>query len=115
MRAILLLLIVVVVGAILAFASGFLHLNQTRSAEVPSVALSNGAVVTKGGRSPSFAVETGSVSVGTRQKEVTLPKVALPVPSFEVNRPGKDAQAAAQASSAAAQANSAAAVANTTR
>ncbi|MEO6248056.1 MAG: hypothetical protein ABIO85_05680 [Sphingomicrobium sp.] len=97
MRAILLLLIVAVVAVILAFASGFLHLNQTRSAEVPSVALTNGAVVTKGGQSPSFAVETGSVSVGTRQREVTLPKVALPMPSLQVSRPGKDAQAAAAA------------------
>jgi len=101
MRAILLLLIILVVAAILAFASGFLHLNQTRSAEVPSVALTNGAVVTKGGQSPSFAVETGSVSVGTKQKEVTLPKVALPVPSIEVNRPGKDAQNAGQAAASA--------------
>jgi hypothetical protein len=101
MRAILLLLIIVVVAAILAFASGFLHLNQTRSAEVPSVAVTNGAVVTKGGQSPSFEVETGSVAVGTKQKSVTLPTVALPVPSLEVNRPGKDAQVAAQANAAA--------------
>ena len=100
MRAILLLLIIVVVAAILAFASGFLHLNQTRSAEVPSVALTNGAMVTKGGQSPSFEVETGSVAVGTRQREVTLPKVALPLPSIQVNRPGKDAQNAAEANAA---------------
>jgi len=36
---------------------------------------------------------------------VTLPKVALPLPSLQVNRPGKDAQNAAQAN--AAQANAA--------
>ena len=101
MRAILLLLIIVIVAAIIAFASGFVHLNQTRSVEVPSVSMTNGAVVTKGGQSPSFEVETGSVAVGTKQKEVTLPKVGLPVPSLEVNRPGKDAQNAAQANAAA--------------
>ncbi len=105
MRAILLLLIVAVVAVILAFASGFAHLNQTRPAQVPSVAVTNGAVVTKGGQSPSFEVETGSVAVGTQRREVTLPKVALPLPSLQVNRPGKDAQIAAQAN--AVQANAA--------
>ena len=96
MRAILLLLIILVVAAILAFASGFLHLNQTQSAQVPSVGVSNGAVVTRGGQSPTFEVETGSVAVGTRQREISLPKVALPLPSIQVNRPGKDAQLQAQ-------------------
>ena len=33
MRAIILLLIVIVVGAIIAFSSGFLHLTQTQSAQ----------------------------------------------------------------------------------
>ena len=102
MRAILLLLIVVVVGAILAFASGFLHLNQTQTAQVPGVSVGNGGVTAHGGRAPSFEVETGSVSVGTQQREVSLPRVALPVPSLHVNRPGTDAQAAAQANTAAA-------------
>ena len=102
MRAIILLLIVVVVGAIIAFSSGFLHLNQTQSAQVPGVTIGNGAVTTHGGRAPSFEVETGSVAVGTQQREVTLPKVALPLPSVQVNRPGTDAHKAAQANAAAA-------------
>ena len=100
MRAILLLLMIVIVAAIIALASGFLHLNQTRDSRVPSVAVTNGAVVTKGGQTPSFEVETGSVAVGTKQKEVTLPKVALPVPSVQVYRPGRDAENAAQANAA---------------
>ena len=100
MRAILLLLIVAVVAVIIAFASGFLHLNQTRSAQAPSVAVSNGGIVTKGGQSPSFEVETGSVAVGTQRRDVTLPKIALPLPSLQVNRPGRDAQDAAQANAA---------------
>ncbi|MEO7786294.1 MAG: hypothetical protein ABIR77_00510 [Sphingomicrobium sp.] len=100
MRAFFLILIIAIVGLILAFASGFLHLNQTRSAEVPSVAVTKGGVVTTGGQSPSFEVETGSVAVGTQRREVTLPKVALPLPSVQVNRPGKSAQDAAQANMA---------------
>jgi hypothetical protein len=101
MRAVLLILIIVVVAAILAFASGFLHLNQTQSAQVPGVTLANGSVTTRGGQAPSFEVESGSVAVGTQRREVTLPKVALPLPSISVNRPGKDAQNAAQANTAA--------------
>jgi hypothetical protein len=97
MRAIILLLIVIVVGAIIAFSSGFLHLNQTQSAQVPGLSVGNGAVTAHGGRAPTFEVETGSVAVGTKEREVTLPKVALPLPSVQVNRPGTDAQKAAQA------------------
>ena len=97
MRAVLLILIIAVVAAILAVASGFVHLNQTQSAQVPSVAVANGGVTTRGGQTPSFEVETGSVAVGTQRREVTLPKVALPLPSISVNRPGNDAQAAGTA------------------
>ena len=84
MRAILLLLIVGIVALILAFATGFLHLNQTQEARVPSVAASSRGVVAKGGQAPTFEVETGSVAVGTQQKQVN---VELPVPALKVNRP----------------------------
>ena len=95
MRAIFLTLIIVVFALILAVASGFVHLNQTVDARAPSVSLSNGGVTTTGGQAPSFQVETGSVSVGSERKDVTLPKVAVPVPTLKVNRPA-DAQAQAQ-------------------
>ncbi|MCA1653794.1 MAG: hypothetical protein ABR588_03420 [Sphingomicrobium sp.] len=95
MRAILLILIVGIVALIIAFASGFLHLNQTREARVPSVAVANNGVVAKGGQAPTFEVETGSVAVGTQQKQVTLPKVQVPLPSLKVNRPGAPANQAA--------------------
>ncbi len=87
MRALLLILILLVVGAILAFGSGFLHLNQTQAARAPGVGVSREGVTAKGGQAPTFEVETGSVAVGTQQKDVSLPKVRLPVPSLRVNRP----------------------------
>ena len=102
MRAIILLLIIVVVGAIIAVETGLIHLTQTQTAQVPGLSIGNGAVTAHGGRAPSFEVETGSVAVGTKEREVTLPKVALPLPSIQVNRPGTDAQKAAQANAAAA-------------
>ena len=100
MRAILLILIVAVLAVILAVASGFLHLNLTQGARAPSVAVHDGAVTTKAGQAPSFEVETGSVAVGTQQKDVTLPRVKLPVPSIHVNRP-RDTNAQQPASNAA--------------
>ena len=82
MRSILLILILAIVALIIAFASGFLHLNQTREASAPSVAASGNGATATGGRTPAFEVETGSVAVGTRQKDV---RVA--VPEVRVNRP----------------------------
>ena len=93
MRAILLILILGVVVLIAAFASGFLHLAQTREAVVPSVAVASNGVVAKGGQAPSFEVESGSVAVGTQQKDVALPTVKVPVPSVSVNRPAEQAPA----------------------
>lgn len=82
MRAVFIVLIVGVVVVIGLFATGLLHLNQTQPAQAPSVAVRDGAVVTKGGQAPSFEVETGTVAVGTEHKDV---KVAVPV--LKVNRP----------------------------
>ena len=82
MRAVFIVLIVGVVIVIGLVASGLLHLNQTQSAQAPSVAVRDGAVVTKGGQAPSFEVETGTVAVGTERKDL---KVAVPV--LKVNRP----------------------------
>lgn len=87
MRALFLTLIIVVFALILAVATGFLHLNQTQEAKSPTIGLSNSGVTTTGGQAPSFQVETGSVSVGSERKDVTLPKVAVPVPTIKVNRP----------------------------
>ena len=82
MRAIFIVLIVGVLVVIGLFATGLLHLNQTQPAQVPSVAVRDGAVVTKGGQAPSFEVETGPVAVGTERRDVN---VAVPV--VRVNRP----------------------------
>ena len=80
MRAVLLILILAVVAILAALWSGFLNINQTREARVPNVAASDNGVAAKGGQTPAFDVETGSVSVGTTQTNVTLP-----VPQVQVN------------------------------
>jgi hypothetical protein len=84
MRAILLILIVAVLLIIVAIASGFLDINQIRGARAPEVSATSNGVVAKGGQTPAFDVETGSVKVGTKDATVR-------VPSLEVQRPQNQA------------------------
>ena len=93
MRTILLILIVAVVALIAAFATGFLDISQTREARAPAVEATNGSVRTTGGQPPAFEVQTGSVGVGTREANVSVPKVevkrddkSVKVPVVEVRR-----------------------------
>lgn len=93
MRAILLILILVVVALIAAFATGLLDVTQTRDARAPGLEASNGAIRAEAGQSPAFEVQTGSVEVGTSEANVAVPKVEVKrdqarvkVPSVEVRR-----------------------------
>jgi hypothetical protein len=96
MRAVLLILVIFVLAIIAAFATGFVDINQIRGGTPPQVAATQNGVTAKGGRAPSFEVETGSVKVGTGEANVTVPKVTLgkenktvQVPKIEV-RPAGD-------------------------
>lgn len=86
MRAILLILILAVVAVIVAIATGFLDISQTRQAKAPQISTTGNGVTAKGGQTPAFDVETGSVSVGSKPKTV-------PVPSLQVNPPANQQQA----------------------
>ena len=88
MRAIIFILILAVVGLIFAFATGLLDISQTRDARAPQVSATANGVTARGGQSPAFDVETGSVSLGTKPKQVQVPTV-------KVNRPAEDNAAAA--------------------
>lgn len=86
MRPILLILILVVIGFIIAIATGFLHISQTRTAAAPDVNVNRGGISASGGRTPAFDVETGTVSVGTRQRQVKVPSVQVNPPANEQGR-----------------------------
>jgi hypothetical protein len=90
MRAILLILIVLVAALIVAFATGLLDVTQTRTAKAPDVAATSNGISASGGQAPAFDVETGSVTVGAKQANVTVP-----VPTLNVN-PANEQGAAAQ-------------------
>jgi hypothetical protein len=88
MRAIILILILAVVVLIGAIATGMLDISQTRGAKVPDVAVSQNGITASGGQAPAFDVETGTVSVGSKSTNVTVP-----APTVSVNPAGNDAQA----------------------
>jgi hypothetical protein len=70
-------LIIVVVVVLMAF--GFINIDQTRQGQMPSVSV-------QGGQAPAFQADVGSVAVGTENKTVQVPTVA-------VNKPGENATA----------------------
>ncbi|MGI8704985.1 MAG: hypothetical protein ACR2JJ_04200 [Sphingomicrobium sp.] len=84
MRAILFILIVAVVGLLIAIATGFLDIRQTRGARAPEVSADNG-VTAQGGQAPAFDIETGSVSVGTTRTNVAVPTVRVNPPDQQSN------------------------------
>lgn len=82
MRNLLLLLIVIVIALIVAVASGLVDIRQTQPAELPEVSVGEDGISAEGGRQPTFDVETGSVSVGSETRAVTVPKLEVePAPS----------------------------------
>ena len=84
MRAVLLVLILAVVVIIALVATGLIDVNQIRGAKAPQLEATRSGVVAKGGQTPAFDIETGSVSVGTRDANVK-------VPALKVNQAGNDA------------------------
>lgn len=77
MRFILFILIIAVIAIIVALATGFLDVNQIRGGKAPQVSASRNGVTAKGGQAPAFDVETGSVSVGTRNTTVKVPALII--------------------------------------
>ena len=82
MRAIFLILILAVVALIALIQSGLLSISQTRDAEMPAVAATGDGVTAKGGQTPAFQVETGSVAVGVKERnvQVAVPTVRVDAP-----------------------------------
>ena len=77
MRAIILILILLIVGAIALVATGFVNINQTQPAEAPGVAVGKDGVVIKGGQEPKFQVETGRIEVGSGKATIPVPEIRV--------------------------------------
>ncbi len=81
MRAILFIMILIVVGLLVAVATGFLDISQTRSAEPPQISATGNGVTARAGQTPAFDIETGSVAVGARPANVRVPTIEVKPPS----------------------------------
>jgi hypothetical protein len=77
MRALILVLILLVVGAIALVSTGFVNVNQTQGAEPPAVAVGSDGVVVKGGQEPKFKVETGKIEIGSGQATIPVPEIRV--------------------------------------
>ena len=80
MRTILFVLIVVVLVLLVGVGSGFLDINQIRGAKAPAVSATGNGLVAKGGQTPAFDVQTGSVEIGTRNATVKVPELQIKPP-----------------------------------
>ncbi|MEO6224471.1 MAG: hypothetical protein ABIO80_01265 [Sphingomicrobium sp.] len=83
MRAIIMILIVAVLAIIAAIATGMININQIRGAQAPHVSATGNGIVAKGGQTPAFDVETGSVKIGAKQSTVKIPSVQVVRPGTE--------------------------------
>jgi uncharacterized protein involved in outer membrane biogenesis len=92
MRAILLILIVLVLALLAGVATGFLDINQIRGAQAPQVQATTNGIVAKGGQTPKFDVETGSVEIGTRNATVKVPEMRVVPPGNQAEQNVTNAQ-----------------------
>ncbi|MET0138223.1 MAG: hypothetical protein ABW192_07555 [Sphingobium sp.] len=81
------LIVVVVFG--IAWAFGFVNLQQTRDAQLPAISV-------KGGQLPKFDADVANVQVGTKTESVEVPRVdvgttnkTVEVPAISVEKPAK--------------------------
>jgi len=91
MRAVLFILIILVVAALIAVATGLLDIRQIRGAEPPEVEATGSGITARGGQTPAFDVETGSVAVGTTRANVVVPTVKVVPPEEQSNQVANNA------------------------
>ena len=96
MRAILFVLILIVLAIIAALVTGLIDIDQTRPAVVPDIDTSSNGVSAEGGQAPAFDVETGSISVGAREQNVTVPMPTVAIDPADEASANQQAPAATQ-------------------
>ncbi|WP_245409661.1 hypothetical protein [Allosphingosinicella vermicomposti] len=79
MRKVLVLLAIVVIVAIVLFATGFWKVDQTKEGALPDVNIS-----AEGGQLPAFDVDSKEVVVGTTETNVEVPKIETKTETVEV-------------------------------
>ena len=75
------ILILAVLLVLAGLGTGFIDIDQIRGAKAPDISATQNGVVAKGGQTPAFDVETGSVTVGTQDATVKFPEVRVDQPA----------------------------------
>ena len=75
------ILILAVLLVLAGLGTGFIDIDQIRGAKAPDISATQNGVVAKGGQTPAFDVETGSVTVGTKETTVKVPEVRVDQPA----------------------------------
>jgi hypothetical protein len=88
MRAVISILVLAIIIAIAALATGFVKVSNF-TGQPPALTATRNSVSVKGGKPPAFEVEAGSVKVGTKDATVTVPT------SVQIRKPGASQAAAA--------------------
>ncbi len=81
MRAIIVILILLVLLVLAGIGTGFIDIDQIRDAKAPEISTTQNGVVAKGGQTPAFDVETGSVTVGAKDATVKVPELRVNQPA----------------------------------
>jgi hypothetical protein len=68
MRALLVLLGLIVLAAALLMIFGMISIDQTQTAQLPSISV-------EGGQAPQFEADVGSVDLGTQNRTVAVPTI----------------------------------------
>ena len=92
MRAIILILILAVVVILAGLGTGFIDIDQIRGAKAPQLSTTENGVVARGGQTPAFDVETGSVTVGAKDATVKVPQVQVNPPADNQATPVSNTQ-----------------------
>lgn len=73
MRALLVLVAIAIIALIAAVSLGFVSLDQTQTAQLPSITV-------EGGKAPEFKADVAEIKMGTENKTVEIPTLELDKP-----------------------------------
>ncbi|MBN8849058.1 MAG: hypothetical protein BGO24_12830 [Sphingomonas sp. 67-36] len=78
MRVILVLLGIAALVALAGIMTGFINIDQTRTAQLPHL---------EGGQAPKFRADVGRIDVGTEKKTIDVPHVTVQKPADNSTAP----------------------------
>ncbi|RHW18788.1 hypothetical protein D1610_01110 [Sphingomonas gilva] len=73
MRALLVLVAIAIIVLIAAVSLGFISLDQTQTAQLPSIEV-------EGGQAPEFKADVADIDVGTENKTIEVPTISVDKP-----------------------------------